>query len=90
MRTDRYKLIHYHGVWETDELHDVQDDPDEMHNLIDAPEHPKLVADLQKRMYDWLEQTNGMQIPLRRQAGFKGNRSGPKTVKELKFYEENK
>ena len=90
VRTDRYKLIHYHGVWETDELYDVQNDPDEMHNLIDQPEHRKLVADLRKRMYDWLEQTGGMQIPLRREVGGKSDKRGPKAVKEFKFYEENK
>jgi N-acetylglucosamine-6-sulfatase len=87
VRTDRWKFIHYHGIWDTDELYDLRDDPDERHNLIDAPEHQGLVKTLRQRMYDWLERTDGMQIPLRREVGFKGDRRGPKGVKEYKFYE---
>jgi N-acetylglucosamine-6-sulfatase len=90
VRTDRYKFIHYHGIWDTDELYDLQNDPDEMHNLIDKPEHRTLVAGLRGRLYDWLEKTGGMQIPLRRETGAKSDKRGPKTVKELKFYEQNK
>jgi len=89
VRTDRYKLIHYHGVWETDELYDVLNDPDEMDNLIDKPEHRTLVADLRTRMYDWLEKTDGMQIPLRREVGGKSDKRGPKTASEFKFHEKS-
>jgi N-acetylglucosamine-6-sulfatase len=86
VRTDRYKFIHYHGVWDTDELYDMRNDPDERHNLIDASEHRDLVNTLRKRMYDWLEQTSGMQIPLRREIGARSDKHGPRTVKELKYY----
>jgi len=89
VRTDHYKLIHYHGVWETDELYDMQNDPDERNNLIDKPEHRTLVADLRKRTYDWLEKTNGMQIPLRREVGGKSDKRGPKITTEFKFHEES-
>ncbi len=34
IRTDRYKFMRYHGVWDRYELYDLQDDPDEMHNLL--------------------------------------------------------
>jgi N-acetylglucosamine-6-sulfatase len=90
VRTDGYKLIHYHGVWETDELYDMQNDPHEIHNLIDKPEHKALIADLRKRMYDWLEKTDGMQIPLRREVGGKSDKRGPKAAKEFRFHEESK
>jgi arylsulfatase A-like enzyme len=86
VRTDRYKFIHYHGVWDTDELYDLKNDPDEIHNLIDKPEHEKLVEQLRTRMYDWLEQTDGMTIPLRREQGFKGDKRGPRKVKEYRYY----
>jgi hypothetical protein len=49
-----------------------------------------LVADLRKRIYDWLEKTNGLQILLRREVGFKSDKRGPKAVEELKFYEQNR
>ncbi|MFA6241262.1 MAG: sulfatase [Candidatus Hydrogenedentales bacterium] len=34
IRTDRYKLMRFHGVWDRYELYDLQEDPDEMNNLI--------------------------------------------------------
>ena len=66
VRTDRYKLIRYHGIWDTNELYDLQEDPYEMNNLIASPEHQALVEKLTGDIYDWLESTNGMQIPLKR------------------------
>ena len=90
VRTDRYKFIHYHGIWDTDELYDMQNDPDEMHNLIDGPEHRQLVADLRKRLYDWLDRTGGMQIPLRREAGGRSDKRGPQQVKQYEYYGQSK
>jgi N-acetylglucosamine-6-sulfatase len=34
VRTDRYKFMQYHGVWDRYELYDLENDPDEMHNLL--------------------------------------------------------
>ena len=87
VRTDRYKFIHYHGVWDTDELYDLKNDPDEMHNLIDKPEHRQLIRQLRSQMYDWLERTDGMKIPLQRERGGRSDKRGPKKVKEYKYYE---
>jgi len=86
VRTDRYKFIHYYGVWDTDELYDLKNDSEEMNNLIDKPEHAKLIEQLRTRMYDWLEQTDGMMIPLRRETSSKSDKRGPKKVKEWKYY----
>ncbi len=69
IRTDRYKYMHYHGIWDTDELYDLQNDPTEMNNLINDPDHKALVQQLNKRLFDWLEKTEGMLIPLRRDSG---------------------
>lgn len=66
IRTDRYKYIRYHGVWDTNELYDLQEDPYEMNNLINSPEHQELIEELAHELYDWLEETGGMQIPLKR------------------------
>jgi len=88
VRTDRYKFIHYHGVWDIDELYDIKNDPDEMHNLIDEPQHQERIKALRKRLYQWLEQTDGMQIPLRPDTQWKGNKRGPKRVKQYKYYED--
>ena len=72
IRTDRYKYIHYHGIWDRDELYDLQNDPDEMTNLINNPEHQDLIQKLKMRVFDWLEKTDGMQIPMRAPTGFRG------------------
>ena len=57
---------------------------------IQIIKHRALIAGLRKRMYDWLQATDGMQIPLRREAGGRSDRRGPKNVKEYKFHGENK
>ena len=69
LRTDRYKYIFYHGVWGLNELYDLQQDPMEQHNLIERPEHQELVESLRNRLFDKLEATDGMFIPLRRPRG---------------------
>ncbi len=66
VRTDRYKLIRYHGIWDTNEFYDLQEDPHEMNNLIASPEHQELIETLTTDIYNWLESTDGMQIPLKR------------------------
>jgi arylsulfatase A-like enzyme len=74
IRTDRYKYIRYHGIWDLDELYDLQEDPQEMQNLIKDPAHQDLVKSLNTRLFDWLEKTGGMEIPLRRDRGVREDR----------------
>ena len=66
VRTNRYKYIRYHGIWDTNEFYDLQEDPYEMNNLIASPEHQERIRSMAGDIYDWLEQTGGMQIPLKR------------------------
>lgn len=63
LRGKRYKFIQYHGIWDTDELYDLQNDPDEMHNLIRDPKHRKLVTELRKQLHDVLVETDGARVP---------------------------
>jgi N-acetylglucosamine-6-sulfatase len=72
IRTERFKYIHYHGIWDIDELYDLVNDPDEMNNLINDPSYGSEVRNLNQRVYEWLEKTGGMQIPLKRDQGFRG------------------
>jgi arylsulfatase A-like enzyme len=75
VRTDTYKYIYYHGIWDTNELYDIEHDPHEMINLIDNPEHQSRIEGMNRQMFDWLEGTGGMTIPLRRDADYvKGDR----------------
>mgnify|MGYP001825990513 CR=1 FL=1 len=51
LRTENYKLIQYHGIWDTEELYDIQNDPGEMNNLIDDPDYLAVRVKLRKELY---------------------------------------
>lgn len=64
LRGDRYKYITYYGLWDADELYDLQADPDESRNLIYAAEMRPVVTQMEKRLYEMMEELGGMEIPL--------------------------
>ena len=57
--TERYKFIRYHGIWDVDELYDLEADPEEQHNLIFEPEHQERAAKMRTRLFEVLEETGG-------------------------------
>ena len=65
IRTERYKYIRYHGIWDTNEFYDLSEDPNEMQILIDAPEHQERIQNFANDIYTWLEDTDGLEIPLK-------------------------
>jgi len=65
VRTDSFKYIRYYGVWDINELYNIQDDPDESNNLIRADKYRDLSKQLNSDIFDWLQRTNGMKIPLK-------------------------
>ncbi|OHE89711.1 MAG: acetylglucosamine-6-sulfatase [Verrucomicrobia bacterium RIFCSPLOWO2_12_FULL_64_8] len=69
LRTDRYKYIHVHGVWDIDEFYDLQADPGETVNLTFSPEHQELGRNLKQRLFARLNDTGGMFIPLQPDRG---------------------
>lgn len=66
LRGDRFKYIFYHGVWDINELYDLETDPLEQHNLVSVPVYRDTVAAMRDRLFDRLEATNGLRIPVRR------------------------
>ena len=66
MRTDQYKYIRYQGIWDRNELYDLVNDPHEMYNLIGDPDKQEKIKAMLDSLNTWLEETNGMQIPLKR------------------------
>jgi len=66
VRTDKYKYMRYQGIWDQNELYDIINDPDEKYNLMGNPEYADVARKLASDLYDWLEETYGMQIPLKR------------------------
>jgi len=73
LRGDRYKYIHYNGIWDTDELYDLQEDPMELNNLIRSKAHQEIVKQLNKQLFDTLTATGGLYIPLFRDVGAPSN-----------------
>lgn len=73
IRTERWKYIHYFGIWDTDELYDMQNDPLEITNLINHPEHQKTAQQLNRQLFAELERTGGMFIPLNPDKGSSQN-----------------
>lgn len=64
LRGDRYKYIHYHGIWDTDELYDLQEDPDEAVNLVRHPDYQEIVKQMNTELFTQLSVSAGMYIPL--------------------------
>ena len=64
LRGARYKYIRYYGLWDTDELYDLQEDPHERRNLIRDPAHQERVRTLNADLFRTLGETGGMYIPL--------------------------
>ncbi len=50
VRTATHKFVHYHGVWERNELFDLANDPGEVANLIDDPAHADRVRGMSGRL----------------------------------------
>jgi arylsulfatase A-like enzyme len=73
VRSDRYKYIYYNGVWDTNELFDLQNDPFEMNNLIRDTSYRKIGLALKQELFDWLQATNGLQIPLKKTIDNRGD-----------------
>ena len=71
LRGTRFKLIQYHGIWDIDELYDLQRDPREQQNLIENAEMSHRVAEMRAALYEQLRKTQGLVIPLghKRNAG---------------------
>ena len=65
IRTDRYKYIYYHGIWDKNGLYDLQTDPHEQHNLIRIPAFNKLAHELRTQLFNELSEMGGLSMPIR-------------------------
>jgi arylsulfatase A-like enzyme len=59
IRTPDYKYIQYHGVWDTEELFDLRQDPREQCNLIDDPDLIEVKMRLRRQLFDGLRDVRG-------------------------------
>jgi N-acetylglucosamine-6-sulfatase len=69
IRTERYKYIFYHGVWDYDGFYDLQTDPHERHNLISVPSCQGQIEAMRKQLFDELEASGGLDMRVQRPMG---------------------
>ena len=77
LRGDRFKYIFYHGVWDTFELYDLQNDPQERVNLIEVPAFRPVADEMRDRLFDRLAADDAMVVPMRRGNWQAGERLNP-------------
>lgn len=56
VRTDRYKFVY--NAPDKNELYDLEEDPNELHNLANHPEYQDIRKQLEKRLAEWMEETD--------------------------------
>jgi N-acetylglucosamine-6-sulfatase len=64
LRGERYKFIRPHGLWDTEELYDLETDPGEIVNLIRDPAHADMAKLMKTRLFAELAASAGMSIPM--------------------------
>jgi N-acetylglucosamine-6-sulfatase len=64
VRSERFKYIRYHGVWDVEELYDLQSDPLEQRNLIFDREHAEVAATMKQQLFNQLRESEGMTLKL--------------------------
>lgn len=85
LREDRYKYVHFHGIWDLDELYDLAADPHENDNLLTRPGHEDLAERMSAKLFRLLEETNGMQIPLSADTGERNELRDPCGTEQASF-----
>ena len=74
LRGDRYKYITYYGLWDADELYDLQSDPDEAKNLLYDAKFKPIAASMEKKLYEMMADLGGMEIPMNPPLGNSNNK----------------
>jgi N-acetylglucosamine-6-sulfatase len=88
LRGDQYKYIRYHGIWDLNELYDMKEDPLEANNLISNPKYADVAKSMNERLFQTLERTDGMSMPLYPDRGGSQNKRHPGRSEAAEFPEE--
>ncbi|NOZ38598.1 MAG: sulfatase [Planctomycetes bacterium] len=92
LRSAQYKFIQYHGIWDLDELYDLESDPHEEHNLIFSEQHQDQIKKMRADLHQTLEVASANRVPfshkrnmgrgLRRRSGSKPAVFPPQWMRE--------
>jgi len=63
IRTEDYKYMWYHGIFDLNELYNLKEDPPEMVNLIDDASAYEVRRDMQKRLQDLVQEYGATRVP---------------------------
>ncbi|MYG01958.1 MAG: sulfatase [Acidobacteriia bacterium] len=74
LRGDRFKYITYYGLWDTDELYDLQADPGETKNLLHDPAYADTAKQMETNLYEMMAELGGLAIPLNMPRGSSQNK----------------
>jgi N-acetylglucosamine-6-sulfatase len=85
LRGDRFKYIRYHGIWDLNELYDLKEDPLETKNLINDSRHASTVTEMNARLFETLDKTGGMSMPLYPDKGNASEQRHPDRSKAAAF-----
>ena len=69
IRTDRWKFVYTHGLWDINGLYDLETDPHERHNLINVPAFQEKGEALKTQLFDEFAKSGGLTMPIRPPAG---------------------
>jgi N-acetylglucosamine-6-sulfatase len=69
IRTERYKFVYHHGIWDRDAFYDLQTDPIERHNLIDVPAFQEQIQAMRSQLFAELKDSGALEVPFRTPAG---------------------
>ncbi len=81
----RWKYIRCHGLWDRDELYDLENDPGEMHNLIDAPEQANRIEAMNRKLWALLSASGGDDVPLLEDRGPRFPMRDPNAAPQARF-----
>jgi N-acetylglucosamine-6-sulfatase len=63
VRTEQYKYMNYHGIFDLNELYDLKNDPKEMNNLIDSSAHFEVRQQMQRRLRELMQEYGATDVP---------------------------
>jgi N-acetylglucosamine-6-sulfatase len=58
--------MRYMGMRDQNELFDINNDPNEIHNLTNNLKYADIAKKLAGELFDWLQDSNKLQIPVKR------------------------